>query len=100
MRHGKKKKKGKNEENRWQGQIHPVYRLSSSFTAAAPAAFALGLPTSSSSMCWILLEMRNFVFLGLFCVEAAGISIYISPFFPNKSRVIYWIIKLMRLNNN
>jgi hypothetical protein len=51
-------------------------------------------------MGWILLEMRNFVFLGLFCVEAAGISIYISPFFSNKSRLIYWIIKLMRLNNN
>jgi hypothetical protein len=62
MRHGKKKKEGKNEENRWQGQIHPVYRPSSSFTAAAPAAFALGLPTSSSSMCWILLEMLNFFF--------------------------------------
>jgi hypothetical protein len=54
----------------------------------------------------IIIDVLDFVgnaqlfFLLLFCVEAAGISIYISPFFSNKSRLIYWIIKLMRLNNN
>jgi hypothetical protein len=73
MRHGKKK--GKNEENRWQGQIHPVYP-SSSFTAAAPAAFALGLPTSSSSsLCWILLEMpgnAQLCFLGVILRRGSG----------------------------
>jgi hypothetical protein len=34
-------------------------------------------------MCWILLEMRNFVFFrGDSALSAAGISISISPFFP------------------